>query len=137
MLEAVPDRDDFYWRRRAGGQVEVKIHHSPAKTICDIWTVPGALAEAEAEALDAFEETHYAPRRGPWKGGAVAIEFSDDEEEETSGAPDVVDAATPSSEQELTPEFLQAMFFAVSFVPVALKRGRSRRSRRSARKSRL
>ena len=26
--------------------------------ICDIWTVPGALAEAEA--LDAFEETHYA-----------------------------------------------------------------------------
>jgi hypothetical protein len=105
------------------GEVEVKIHHAPAKTICDIWTVPGALAEAEAGALKAFGETHYAPRRVPWAGGVLAIELSDDEEEETLGAPDVTDAATSSSEQELTPEFLQTMFFAVSLYAVALKSG--------------
>ena len=100
-----------------------------AQTICDIWTVPGALAEAEAEALDAFEErctTRRAPRRG--RGGAVAVQREDDEEEETSGAPDVVDAATPSSEQELTPEFLQACFFARLCTPRPCEAGRSRRS---------
>ena len=105
------------------GKVEVKIQPALAQKICVIWNVPGALAEAEAADLNAFAEAHYAPRASPWEGGAAAIELSDDEEEETSGAPDVVDAATLSSEQELTPEFLQTMFFAVSLYAAALKSG--------------
>ena len=106
------------------GEIEVKIHHASAQKICGIWNVPGARAAAEAEALDAFEETHYAPRRGPWKGGAVAIEFSDDEEEENSGATDVVDAATPSSEQELTADLLRDVFFSASLYAEALRSGK-------------
>jgi hypothetical protein len=104
------------------GKVEVKIHPALAQKICNIWNVPGALAEAEAEALNAFGETHYTPRRVPWKGGAVAIELSDDEEE-TSGAPDVTDAATPSSEQELTPDLLRDVFFSASLYAEALRSG--------------
>ena len=105
------------------GKVEVKIHPASAKKICDLWNVPGARAAAETAALDAFAAEHFAPRAAPWEGGGAAIEFSDDEEEETSGALDVTDAATPSSEQELTPDLLRDVFFSASLYAKALRSG--------------
>ena len=104
------------------GKVEVKIHPASSKKICELWNVPGARAAADAEALTQFAADFYAPRAAPWEGG-VEIITKDDDDEEISGPSDVTDAATPSSEEELTPKLLDTIFFSVSLYAAALKSG--------------
>ena len=104
-----------------GPRATVKIHAAPAQKICNLWNVQGARAVADAEALRWFADTHYRGRAAPWAGGAALIPVADDGAAETSGPSDVTDAATPASEEELTPEFLRTIFLVVSLYAATPK----------------